>query len=101
MGIETERNDQNGLVVKIKGRFDYSLLDEWKAFYEDQPNPPSHYILDLSDTHFMDSTAYGMLLLLRNFAGESDADIRILHPTEEIKSYLLTAKFDEYFDIID
>ena len=47
----------------------------------------------------MDSSALGMLLLLREFAGGDDADIQLVSPNAEIRNVLDIANFGKLFTI--
>jgi anti-anti-sigma regulatory factor len=47
----------------------------------------------------MDSSALGMLLLLRNHAGGDDADVAIVNAKPDIIKLLETCKFNELFKV--
>jgi len=50
MAIETKLSeDGNILVIKIKGKFDFSLLNEFRQTYCDDSIAPNKYIVDMRD----------------------------------------------------
>ena len=61
---------------------------------------PEKYILNMEDIESIDSSALGMLLLLRNHAGGDEADIRIVNASPDIVKLMHTCKFDSLFNII-
>ncbi|MEC9085422.1 MAG: STAS domain-containing protein, partial [Pseudomonadota bacterium] len=66
MPIETRRSDDGKtLTICVEGRFDFSTHQSFRDAYEHSEPTVSHYVIDLSDTTYLDSSALGMLLLLR------------------------------------
>jgi anti-anti-sigma factor len=55
--------------------------------------------LDLKETTYLDSSALGMLLLLRDHAGGDDSDIRVVNPNSDVRKILAISNFDKLFDI--
>ena len=90
----------NGAVVKISvlGRFDFHAHREFRDAYQTQ-SPTAQYLVDLRGVDYMDSAALGMLLLLREHAGDDQAKIRITNPRSEIRSILNVANFEKMFVI--
>jgi HptB-dependent secretion and biofilm anti anti-sigma factor len=90
----------NGAVVKISvlGRFDFHAHREFRDAYQAQ-SPTVQYLVDLRGTDYMDSSALGMLLLLREHAGGDNAKIRISNARAEILSILSVANFEKMFVI--
>lgn len=56
-----------------------------------------NYVIDLGDVARMDSSALGMLLLLREHAGTDAAEIRIVNAGSELRSMLRVAGFESLF----
>lgn len=84
--------------VEITGRFDIALQREFRNAYRNQRGVEV-YCIDLSRTEYIDSSALGMLLVLKDHANESNGKVVIEHPSELVKKTLLVAKFDEKFTI--
>lgn len=87
------------LTLSIKGRFDFNLHREFREAYKAGEGKDLKYVIDLAGTEYMDSSALGMLLLLREFAGGENSDITITHCNPEIRKILTISNFDRLFKI--
>lgn len=88
------------VIITLSERFDFTLHKEFRQAYESVKSPRARYIVDLHDTVYMDSSALGMLLLLREYAGGDTADIRIVHCHPSIRTILTIANFHQLFTIV-
>ena len=76
MAVETDfSQDGKKLTIKITGRFDFGKHQEFRDAYERVDGTPKRYQVDLQGTTYLDSSALGMLLLLRDHAGGEIAEI--------------------------
>ncbi len=91
--------DGNELTIIVQGRFDFSSLQQFKNTYEKVSPKPKSYLIDLKDSDYLDSSALGMLLSLRDFAGGDEANIRITGANADIKKILVITKLDELFKV--
>ncbi|NWB29390.1 STAS domain-containing protein [Pseudomonas gingeri] len=100
MAVESAVTD-NGrkLTISIKGRFDFGKHQEFRDSYERVDTRPESVIVDLNETTYLDSSALGMLLLLRDHAGGDDADIRVINSNSDVRKILAISNFDKLFDI--
>lgn len=98
MPITTTTSDQT-LAIAVRGRFDFTEHEAFRQAYERHPRPSGHYLVDLSATDYMDSSALGMLLLLRRHAGDGAAPVRIAGAKPEIRRILSIANFQKLFQI--
>lgn len=87
------------LTIKVEGRFDFVFHQDFRNAYENLQKVPDRYIIDLKATSYVDSSALGMLLLLRDFAGGDDATISVINCNDDVKKILLISKFDQLFQI--
>jgi anti-anti-sigma factor len=55
--------------------------------------------VDLSGTDYLDSSALGMLLLLREHAGGEGSKIDIVNSSPDVKKILDVANFGKLFEI--
>ncbi|MEM1023728.1 MAG: STAS domain-containing protein [Myxococcota bacterium] len=78
--------------IEIQGRFDFKSHRDWRALV-DELDPASSYVVDMSHTSFIDSSALGMLLMLR----DRIAGIRIVGPNEDVRAIFDIARFDQVF----
>ena len=96
MGVTVEQSDDGQTVTfKIDGRFDFSVHKEFRNAYKDYSDS-LNYKVDLSGTEYLDSSALGMLLLLKKHATQ---DVVIEKPSDEVKRVLSIANFDKVFTI--
>jgi anti-anti-sigma factor len=56
-------------------------------------------VIDLGDVDSMDSSALGMLLLLREHAGGDRSEIRIVNANTALRGTLRVAGFDKLFTL--
>ena len=100
MSVVTEvSNDGHKLTISIKGRFDFAKHQDFRESYEGLHPAPESVVVDLKDATYLDSSALGMLLLLRDHAGGDDADIRVVNSSSDVKKILAISNFDKLFDI--
>lgn len=100
MAIQTKRHeDGHTLTIKIEGRFDFSTHQAFRDAYENGDQEVSHYVIDMSDTTYLDSSALGMLLLLRDYAGGDAARIRIENCNNDVRRILTISNFEQLFAI--
>lgn len=91
-------SDGKEVTISIDGRFDFNVHQDFRSAYRDQ-RPDAKYIIKMSGTDYIDSSALGMLLLLREHAGNDNADITITGCKDEIKKILSIANFERLFKI--
>lgn len=100
MSVVTEVSpDGQKLTISVKGRFDFGKHQEFRKSYESVEPEPKSYELDLKETTYLDSSALGMLLLLRDHAGGDDSRIRVVNPNSDVRKILAISNFDKLFDI--
>lgn len=100
MPIQTRRSDDGRtLTIKIKGRFDFSTHQAFRDAYEHGDQTVTDFIVDLSDTTYLDSSALGMLLLLRDYAGGDSARIQIENCNSDVRRILAISNFEQLFAI--
>ncbi len=99
MGVTAQQSD-NGqeVTVCVAGRFDYRVYDSFKASYSSIAEDSTQINVDLSETDYMDSSALGMLLMLREHVGRA-VTILLLNPTPDVMKVLAIANFDKLFAI--
>lgn len=100
MGVQAEI-DSSGkeLTIKVDGRFDFSAHQEFRDAYESISTDVNNYVVDLSSTSYLDSSALGMLLLLRDHAGGDNANIKITKCNDDVKKILTISNFEQLFTI--
>jgi anti-anti-sigma factor len=91
--------DGKTVTVDILGRFDFSVHQEFRQIYEKVQHSVSQYIIDLRQTEYLDSSALGMLLLLREHAGGDRANVKLVHCRPAVKKILTIANFHQLFHL--
>lgn len=87
------------LKISVEGRFDFSQHSAFRGAYEDNTLDVERYLIDLSEASYLDSSALGMLLLLRDHAGGQKASITISNCNDDIKKVLSVSNFEQLFTI--
>jgi anti-anti-sigma factor len=92
-------SDGQELTILIQGRFDFGAHHEFRSAYERVNSTPQRYVVDLQDTTYLDSSALGMLLLLRDHAGGDSAQISLLNCNPDVRKILAISNFQQLFKI--
>jgi len=97
----TSSVSENGknVTISVSGKFDFQLYDEFRSSYVDTHGAGVQYLVDLSGTDYLDSSALGMLLLLREHAGGEGSRIDISNASADVKKILDVANFGKLFEI--
>lgn len=100
MGVtKTISQDGKAVTIKINGNFDFNVHREFREAYRDASGPGQQYLVDLTETVYMDSSALGMLLLLREHAGSDGKQVKIVGGNAEIKKIFEISNFNRLFAI--
>jgi len=86
------------VTISISGRFDFNAHHDFRNIYRNEKSD-SAYIIDMSGTEYIDSSALGMLLLLREHAGNETANITIKGCNDDIKKIFAISNFEKLFTI--
>ncbi|HEB55004.1 MAG TPA: anti-sigma factor antagonist [Gammaproteobacteria bacterium] len=93
-------SDGKKVQISITGRFDYKVSQAFRDSYRHVPSQDGvTYSVDLSGADYMDSSALGMLLLLREHAKSRGGTVYIERPSKQIDSILKVANFEQLFTI--
>ncbi len=91
--------DGSALTISVAGRFDFSSHHAFREAYENLSEKPGRYVIDMAEATYLDSSALGMLLLLRDYAGGDSANIAIVHCNHDVKKILTISNFEKLFAI--
>lgn len=92
-------HDSKTITINIEGVFDLSKQAWFRQSYETVKSAGAKYVLNMRNTDYMDSAAFGMLLVLRDYAGGDKADISIINTSEAIRKSFVLLNFDRLFKI--
>ena len=99
MGVSSKISpDEAQVTITIDGRFDFNLHREFRNAYMSHPSNAA-YSVDLAQADYLDSSALGMLLLLREHAGGEKAQVSITGSKPEIRKVLSISNFERLFSI--
>ncbi len=92
-------NDDSKLSIVVDGKFDFSLYQNFRDAYIDFQGRNVDIVLDLSKTTYMDSSALGMILLLKEYGDKNSNRIVIKSPNETVNKILEIAQFHRLLTI--
>lgn len=100
MAITTTKIDGgNTLKIRIDGRFDFSSHQAFRDAYEGNEKPAEGYCVDMTNATYLDSSALGMLLLLRDYAGGDNAQVTLANCNDDVRRILTISNFEQLFKI--
>lgn len=88
----------SSVLISINGRFDFNAHHDFRNIYRNEKSDAA-YTIDMSGTDYIDSSALGMLLLLREHAGNESASITIKGCNDDIKKIFAISNFEKLFII--
>lgn len=88
------------LTIRVSGRFDFSVHQEFRKATDWDRNSVKTINVDLRNTDYMDSSALGMLLILRDKMNKEPSAIRLMHAKPEVKKILEIANFEKLFKLV-
>jgi HptB-dependent secretion and biofilm anti anti-sigma factor len=91
--------DGKVLTISIAGRFDIATYKDFGEAYKDQVGSVKKWVLDMTEVEYLDSSALGMLLMLRERSGGDSAAIAIVNCSPGVRKIFDTVNFDKLFHI--
>ena len=93
--------DKSVVTITLPEKFDFRIHREFRAAYEQSENADRNFIINMRNTNYIDSSALGMLLLLREFTGNNPGNerVRIINIRDEVREILRISKFEKLFEI--
>ena len=100
MDIRITKSD-NRATIFLAGRFDFNVHREFKEAYTNLLADATVQILEINlfSVDYLDSSALGMLLMLRERAAASGKQVSLCNPNATVVKILDIAKFDKLFQI--
>ena len=95
----TATTTDNKITIKVSGRFGFSSHQEFRQIYESVSGDIRSYTVDMSEATYLDSSALGMLLLMRDHAGGDNSQIDIINCNDDVKKILTISNFGQLFSI--
>lgn len=87
--------------IEMSGRFDFSLHRAFKDAYDPLMSKAGiqNLEIDLSKVEYLDSSALGMLLLLRERAQAANVSVALCKPSATVMQILEIANFNKLFTL--
>lgn len=96
----TVAGDGKQITIHVSGQFNFSVYKDFREAYQRSAQPAdTAYVIDMAGADYMDSSALGMLLLLRERAGGERSEILITHSNPEIRKIFKISNFERLFKI--
>ena len=97
----SSRVSDHKAILSLNGRFDFSIHRDFRANYDSILSTAgvSEIDVDLNAVDYIDSSALGMLLLLREKALEKNIKMKLLSPKDSVRQVLEVANFGCLFSI--
>ncbi len=100
MAVESCLSENNTvLTLFIKGIFDIKSHKSFSTAYSNTVSKDVKIFIDLKEMEYLDSSGLGMLLVLREKAGGSEADIKIINASSQVKEIFKMANYHLLFTI--
>lgn len=93
------RTSEGVAQIQLQGRFDFGAHREFKTSYEAPLGAPEvrELEIDMAGVEYLDSSALGMLLILKERAGASNKRVAITNCRGAVKQVLDIANFGKLF----
>jgi len=98
--VSSKSANNKDVLITVSDRFDFSQYKVFRESYCDCSAAGTQFHLDLSSANYMDSSALGMLLLLKEHADKIQGKIIIEKPNDSINKVLEIAQFHHLMEII-
>jgi anti-anti-sigma factor len=95
------RTEGERCVLRLTGRFEFSAHREFRETVERVLGQQGlkEIVVDLTDVDYVDSSALGMLLMLRERAGSARLTLKLTNPRGMVRQALDIAHFEKLFAI--
>ena len=99
MSITSTLSDDGTIVtIKVAGRFDFSTHQDFVQSYKTFAKGEKSFVVDLAGAEYMDSSAMGMLLQLREYNRQGDKVV-LTNGNQAVTDVLEIANFGKLFNI--
>jgi anti-anti-sigma factor len=101
MSIDTLVAGNNG-TLNMSGRFDFNVQRDFKEAYDPLLKNAAigNIDINLAGVTYLDSSALGMLLMLRERATASGKSLKLCRPNASVSQILEIANFSKLFTIV-
>jgi anti-anti-sigma factor len=97
-GIHPVQRD-DVLTIQVRGTFNFAVQADFRSAYEAAADGTTHFVVDLEGVPHMDSSALGMLVLLRKRAQGAGAGVSVVNCGEHLLRLFQITNLDTVFEI--
>lgn len=92
----------DGVTIRLQGRFDFSTHREFRAGTEQALKEivGNQLLVDLGAVDYLDSSALGMMLMLRDKASAVSKTVSLINCRGSVRQVLEIANFGKLFSIV-
>ena len=94
----SESSDGNVVTIHVDGRFDFAVHQDFMQAYKGYDRGEKQFVVDLKKAEYLDSSALGMLLQLRDH-GRKGSDVELRNSNDGVREILRIANFDKLFKV--
>lgn len=94
----TVSNDGSVVTIFVSGHFDFASHQDFMRAYKQHPRGEKSFVVDLKNAEYMDSSAMGALLQLREYSAKG-RPTELVNSNEGVREILRIANFDKIFKI--
>jgi HptB-dependent secretion and biofilm anti anti-sigma factor len=100
--MQTSVSNRDGkMVLVLQGRFDFNSHREFREAVDQAINGATRDIqVDLAGVDYLDSSALGMLLMLRERAKGSGKEVELANARGSVKQVIDIANFGKLFSLV-
>lgn len=98
MGISIKETEDNTVIIVVSGKFTFELQREFRTACE-QHSAKKHFILDLRETDYLDSSALGMILILNDAVKKTASTLKIINCQMAIKKIFELTNLQQIINI--
>ena len=100
MGINSSYNTAtNQYTITVGESFSFSSYADFRIAYEQMPNTATSLDIELQNTMTIDSSALGMILLMREKIAHQISKIELKNPQPAVMEIFKLANLDAIFEI--
>lgn len=100
MSVSLKKNNENSqLSISVKGPFNFSIYNEFRDKYSDPSYKDFEIIIDLKDCTMIDSSALGMLLIMKKYLDKKDGEVTLINANSDVMNVLDIVHFEQKFTI--
>ena len=102
MGLSRKITEQGKvLIITLDETFNFSTVKEFKEAYNEGMDKVETIVVDLEKTHYMDSSALGMLLNMQKSLQDQVSTFKIVNAGPKVAKILEISRFDKKFEITE